>query len=303
MSGFFSKAASLIFLVLLLIPVAQAQRSQPQDSDWISLFNGKDLTGWDIKIAGHALNDNYQNTFVAEDGMIRVKYDGYKTFDGKYGHIYYKQPFSYYRLRFQYRFLGDQVPGGDSWNVRNSGIMLHSEPAWNLGKDQTFPVSLEMQFLGGLGSGERATGNLCTPGTIVDINGKLANEHCINSTSKTYHGDQWVKGELIVYADSVIHQLIEGDTVLTYTNARIGGGFVSPSHDFKMGKFTKESAESWMKLDNTPLKEGYIALQSESHAIDFKDIELLPLKGCMDPKASNFKSYYQINDKGACTYK
>jgi hypothetical protein len=297
------KQLGVLFLNLLLISVAAAQPKAPKSSDWISLFNGKDLTGWDIKIAGYVLNDNYKNTFVAEDGMMRVKYDGYDRFDGRYGHIYYKQPYSHYRLRFEYRFLGEQLPGGDAWNVRNSGVMLHSQSAASLDKDQTFPVSLEMQFLGGLGSGTRATGNLCSPGTIADINGKLATAHCVNSSSKTYEGDQWVKGEAIVYADSIVYHIIEGDTVLTYTNTRVGGDFVGKNNTFEMAHFTPESAAAWRKLDGTPLKEGYIAFQSESHAIDFRKIKLLPLKGCMDPKASNFKSYYEISDGAACTYK
>ena len=301
MKNFISKIIYGCILACIIGQSTCSQSKSPKPSDWIQLFNGKDLSGWDIKIAGYAMNDNYQNTFVAEDGMLRVKYDGYKTFDGRYGHIYYRQPFSHYRIRFEYRFLGEQVPGGDSWNVRNSGIMLHSEPAWNLGKDQTFPVSLEMQLLGGLGSGERATGNLCSPGTIVDIDGKLAEAHCVNSTSKTYHGDQWVKAEAIVYGDSIVYHLIENDTVLTYTHTRVGGGFVSSGHDFKAGKFS--NADEWLKIQNTPLKEGYIALQSESHAIDFRKIELLPLKGCMNPKATNYKSYYQVPDPTACTYK
>ncbi|WP_373511736.1 DUF1080 domain-containing protein, partial [Persicitalea sp.] len=262
----------LLCLVFLLSAsgTLYAQPKAPKPSDWIQLFNGKDLTGWDVKIAGYAMNDNYKNTFVAEDGMMRVKYDGYDRFDGRYGHIYYKQPYSYYRLRFEYRFLGEQLPGGDAWNVRNSGVMLHSQSAASLGKDQTFPVSLEMQFLGGLGSGERATGNLCSPGTIANINGKLDMAHCINSSSKTYEGDQWVKGEAIVYADSIIYHIVESDTVLTYTKARIGGDFVGKNNTFEMAHFTKEDAAHWRKLDNTPLKEGYIAFQSESHAIDFR---------------------------------
>ncbi len=294
---------STLLLVSLAAVIAQAQPKAPKSTDWIQLFNGKDLTGWDVKIAGYAMNDNYKNTFRAEDGMIRVMYDGYDRFDGRYGHLYYKEPFSHYRLRFEYRFLGDQVPGGDSWNVRNSGVMLHSEPAWSLGKDQTFPVSLEMQLLGGLGSGERHTGNLCSPGTIADINGKLDMAHCIDANSKTYNGDVWVKGEAIVYGDSIIYHLIDGDTVLTYTHTRIGGGFTGPqASSFDNAHFTPESAAAWRKLDGTPLKEGYIALQSESHAIDFRNIELLPLKGCMDPKASNFKNYYEISDKEACDY-
>ena len=298
------KYLGTLFLNLLAVTLAAAQPKAPKPSDWISLFNGKDLTGWDIKIAGYAMNDNYKNTFVAEDGMLRVKYDGYDRFDGRYGHIYYKQPYSHYRLRFEYRFLGEQLPGGDAWNVRNSGVMLHSQSAGSLGKDQTFPVSLEMQFLGGLGSGTRATGNLCSPGTIADINGKLATAHCVNSTSKTYEGDQWVKGEAIVYADSIVYHIIEGDTVLTYTNTRVGGGFTSPANNsFETAHFTPEDAAAWRKLANTPLTEGYIAFQSESHAIDFRNIELLPLKGCMDPKASNFKWYYEVSDKAACAYR
>lgn len=296
---------NLLFTLLLacLTAATQAQPKAPKSSDWIPLFNGKDLTGWDVKIAGYKMNDNYKNTFRAEDGMLRVKYDGYDRFDGRYGHLYYKEPFSHYKLKFEYRFLGEQLPGGDTWNVRNSGVMLHSEPAWNLGKDQTFPVSLEMQLLGGLGSGERHTGNLCSPGTIADIDGKLDMAHCIDAASKTYHGDQWVKGEAIVYGDSIIYHLIEGDTVLTYTHTRVGGGFTGPNNTFEMAHFTEEGATAWRKLDNTPLKSGYIALQSESHAIDFRNIELLPLKGCTDPKASNFKSYYEISDKAACVYK
>lgn len=298
------KYLGTLFLNLLAVTLAAAQPKTPKPSDWISLFNGKDLTGWDIKIAGYAMNDNYKTTFVAEDGMLRVKYDGYDRFDGRYGHIYYKQPYSHYRLRFEYRFLGEQLPGGDSWNVRNSGVMLHSQSAGSLGKDQTFPVSLEMQFLGGLGSGTRATGNLCSPGTIANMNGKLATAHCVNSTSKTYEGDQWVKGEAIVYADSIMYHIIEGDTVLTYTNTRVGGGFTSPANNsFETAHFTPEDAAAWRKLANTPLTEGYIAFQSESHAIDFRNIELLPLKGCMDPKASNFKSYYEVSDKAACAYR
>lgn len=298
------KYLGILFLNLLVITLAAAQSKAPKPSDWIQLFNGKDLTGWDVKIAGYAMNDNYKNTFRAEDGMIRVMYDGYDRFDGRYGHLYFKEPFSHYKLKFEYRFLGEQLPGGDSWNVRNSGVMLHSEPAWNLGKDQTFPVSLEMQLLGGLGSGERHTGNLCSPGTIADINGKLDMAHCINASSKTYNGDVWVKGEAIVYGDSIIYHLIDGDTVLTYTHTRIGGGFTSPANNsFEVAHFTPESAAAWRKLADTPLKSGYIALQSESHAIDFRNIELLPLKGCMDPKASNFKSYYEVSDKAACEFR
>lgn len=292
----------VIFLFFISISAATAQKKSEQQ-EWIKIFNGKDLSGWDIKIAGVPLNDNYKNTFRVENGMLRVMYDQYKTFDGKYGHIYYKRPYSYYRVRFSYRFLGKQTPGGDAWNVRNSGIMLHSQSAESLSMNQTFPVSLEMQLLGGLGNGVRHTGNLCTPGTQMYMNGKLHPEHCTDSDSKTYDGDRWIKAEAIVLGDSIVHHIIEGDTVLTYERPQVGGGFVSKDHDWDAGRFGMSATNYWKSLADTPLSQGYIALQAESHPIDFKEIEVLDLRGCTDPKALNYKSYYVKSDNTQCRYK
>lgn len=292
---------NIYFLCLTFFYSSLFAQKKADKEEWQSLFNGKDLTGWDLKISGHEMNDNYKNTFLVEDNMMRVNYKEYQNFDNKYGHIYYKTPFSYYKLKFEYRFLGNQVPGGATWNVRNSGVMLHSQSAESNGIDQDFPVSLEMQLLGGLGTGPRATGNLCTPGTIVDMNGKLQTAHCIDSKSKTYDGDQWVRGEAIVLGNKVVYHLIEGDTVLVYQNPKIGGGFLGKPYDFTADKV--KNGEEWAKKDGTLLGEGYIALQAESHAIDFKNIELLNLKGCMDKKALNFKSYYLEADNSSCKYK
>ncbi|MFD2573762.1 DUF1080 domain-containing protein [Spirosoma soli] len=294
----FSVLASALCL-LMTMPAALAQK-QADKKEWVPLFNGKDLSGWDIKIAGQPLNDNYKNTFRVENGVLRIAYDQYTNFDGKYGHLYYNKPYSYYILRFTYRFVGNQTPGGAAWNVRNSGIMIHSQSAKSLSMGQDFPVSLEIQLLGGLGKGPRHTGNLCTPGTQVYINGKLDQAHCIDSDSKTYDGDQWVTAEAIVYGDSVIHHLIEGDTVLTYQRPEVGGGFVSKDYDWKSAHI--DNGEYWMSRANTPLGEGYIALQAESHPIDFKSVEVLNLKGCTDPKALNYKSYYVKSDNTQCRY-
>ncbi|CCH52324.1 protein of unknown function DUF1080 [Fibrisoma limi BUZ 3] len=268
--------------------------------DWLQLFNGKDLTGWDIKITGQPLNDNYKNTFRVEDGILRIVYDQYQSFDGKYGHLYYNKPFSHYIIRFTYRFVGNQTPGGAAWNVRNSGVMIHSQSAKSLSMKQDFPVSLEIQLLGGLSKGERHTANLCTPGTQVYMNGKLNPAHCIDSRSKTYDGDQWVTAEAIVLGDSVIHHLVEGDTVLTYQRPEVSSYFVS--NDYNWQAAGVDNANEWISRANKPLVDGYIALQAESHPIDFRTVEVLNLKGCMDPKALNYKSYYVKADNTQCRY-
>jgi hypothetical protein len=230
---------------------------------WIPLFNGKDLTGWDIKIKGSPLNVNYKNTFRVEDGVLKVRYDEYDKFNGEYGHIFYKDPFPRYKLRIEYRFVGEQVQGGQGWAFRNSGVMLHSQSAASMQLDQDFPVSIEAQFLGGDGVTERTTGNVCTPGTHIVMNGELVTQHCINSTSKTYHGDVWVHAEFIVLGDEMIHHIIEGDTVLTYSRPQVGG--------------TNKPAD-YPVPDGTLLKEGYICLQAESHPVEFRKVELLELR-------------------------
>ena len=280
--------ASVGFALLLVSASgALAQAPAADRKEWIQLFNRSDLQGWDVKITGRELNDNFANTFRVEDGLLKVRYDGYQAFDNRFGHIFYREPFSYYIVAVEYRFVGDQAPGGPTWALRNSGVMVHSQPAQSIGKDQDFPISIEVQLLGGAGSGERTTANLCTPGTHVVMDGKLFTPHCVNSRSRTYHGDQWVRVEVLVLGDSLIRHMVNGETVLEYSKPQIGGGTVNQF----------DPAE---KKDGTLLTEGYIALQSESHPIDFRKVEVLNLAGCMDPKASNYKSYYVRSDRSQC---
>src|SRR5690554_1978020 len=265
------KLHSLLFLVTLFCSCA----GNPSNSDseepveWIQLFNGKDLDDWKVKISKHELHDNFANTFRVEDGLLKVSYDGYEDFDRKYGHIFYKDPFSAYFLRVEYRFVGEQAPAGEGWAFRNSGAMLHGQSPESMLKDQDFPISIEGQFLGGDGTKERSTNNLCTPGTHVVMDNELFTPHCVNSSSKTYHGDQWVRAEFLVLADSVIHHLVEGDTVLTYYQPQMGGGNVS-NHD------------PAVKKDGQLIKVGFISLQSESHPIEFRKVELVDLESYME---------------------
>jgi hypothetical protein len=282
-----------------------SKRSKQNTEDWISLFNGKDLTGWDMKIADRPLNDNYLNTFQVKKGMIRIVYDAYENFDNKYGHLYYKKPYSHYKLRFDYRFVGEQTSGGEAWNIRNSGVMVHSQSAESNTFEQHFPVSIEVQLLGGLSNGkERNTANLCSPGTAVERFGEIDYRHCINSSSRTYDGDQWVSVEVVVMGDEYIAHLIENDTVLRYEHPQIGGAFINKNQKGKdwesMGVTNKEE---WIAKEGQYLSEGYIALQAESHPIDFKNIELLNLCGCTDPKAVNYKSYFVKSETKSCVYK
>lgn len=269
--------------------VGAAKHAPAEREEWTQLFNGKDLSGWDVKIRGYELNDNFANTFRVKDGKLAVGYEGYEDFNNTFGHIFYNKPYGYYRLRVEYRFVGEQAPNGPGWAYRNSGIMIHGQSAASMAKDQDFPISIEVQLLGGSGTGERSTANLCTPGTHVEMNGELWTQHCLNSSSKTCHGDQWVTVELLVLGDSLIQHFVEREQVLEYSKPQIGGGVVS---DFN----------PQFKPDGTLLTGGSISLQSESHPVEFRTVELLNLEGCMDPKATNYKAYYVKSDNSKCAY-
>jgi len=254
----------LAFFVIAFSLFMACTPAKPKNEGWIQLFNGKDMNDWNIKITGFPLNENFGNTFRVEDSLLKVRYDQYTQFDGHFGHIFYKNPYSHYKIRVEYRFVGEQCPGGAGWALRNSGIMIHGQSAESMELNQDFPVSIEVQLLGGNGTDERSTLNLCTPGTNVVLNDSLWTVHCTNSTSKTYHGDQWVTVEVEVQGDSIIRHMIDGQTVIEYSK---------PQLDDRDPNFQKLLPPD----KNIMLTKGSISLQAESHPVDFRKVELLNL--------------------------
>lgn len=244
------------------------------EEDWTQLFNGENLDGWDIKVTGYDLNENYANTVLVEDGLMKVRYDDYESFDGQFTHIFYEEPFSYYRLQVEYRFVGDQAPNGPAWATRNNGIMFHSQSAESMERDQDFPDSIEYQLLGGDGDNDRSNGNICTPGTHVVVDGELITDHCISSNGPTNHGEQWVTAELVAHGSSKIQHLINGEVVMEYTKPQLNNGQL--------------------------ISGGHFALQGESHPTDIRSVKVLNLEGCMDETDPNFKDYLVQHNPDVC---
>lgn len=239
----------------------------PDTARWTPLFNGRNLDGWTAKFTHSPVGENVLNTFRVEDGVLSVNYSEWDEFEGRVGHLFTEQRFSRYILRLEYRFVGEQVSAGPTmgWAVRNNGAMLHSQSAESMQLAQEFPVSIEAQLLGGGGKGERTTGNLCTPGTHVRMNGALITEHCTYSASPTYRGDQWVKAEFEVLGSDRIRHFINGELVLEYHNTQY-----DPS---------SEEAEAQRAGGSVLLERGHIALQAESHPTQFRNIEIYVLSG------------------------
>lgn len=259
-----AKSSKALYTILFVIGLGliSSECSAQKNFKWKQLFNGKDLNDWQIKIRYHKLNDNFGNTFQVNDGNIQVRYDQYTQFDEQFGHLFYKEPFSSYLIGVEYRFVGDQVNEGPGWAYRNSGIMIHGQDPATMTVDQDFPNSIEVQLLGGNGKDERSTANLCTPGTQYVKDGKIVKQHCTNSSSKTYHGDQWVRSEVLVLGDSLIVHYVNGEEVMRYNKPQL-----DPIKGSEEGEL---------------LKSGSVSLQSESHPVDFRKVEIIDLEKYAD---------------------
>lgn len=256
----------LLSIVVLYIFTGCSGPRAVKDGGWQTLFNGKDINNWIVKINHHNTGENFGNTFRVEDGIIKVRYDQYGDFNDQFAHLYFQKPFSKFHLKFEYRFTGELQRGAPSYTLLNSGVMFHSQDPATILKEQNWPISVEMQLLAGLGDGQpRPTGNMCSPGTEIVYQGKKYESHCLNSSSKTYPKDVWVKGELIVYGDSLVTHIIEGDTVLQYSKPSMGGGVV-------------EGYNPALWEPGKPLTSGFIALQSEGQPVDFRNIRIKELQ-------------------------
>ncbi|MHC5114688.1 MAG: 3-keto-disaccharide hydrolase [Planctomycetota bacterium] len=232
---------------------------------WTPLFNGRNLRGWTPKIVGHEAGVNDLDTFSVRDGAIVVSYDEHEEFNGAFGHLFHAHEYGHYRLRLEYRFTGELCPGAPGWAFRNSGVMIHGQTPESMGRDQSFPVSIEVQLLGGDGTRPRATGNVCTPGTHIVIDGRLDRRHCIDSSSPTFHGDDWVSLEIEVRGGEVIRHLIDGEVVLEYREPQLDPG------DGDAHVLIEQRGGERM------LTSGTISLQAEGHPCAFRRIEIMRL--------------------------
>lgn len=256
---------SITHLVVALAIVFAGIQSAASGEEWRPLFNGKNLDGWTAKIRHYPVGENYGDTFRVEDGILKVSYDQYEKFDARFGHLFFDEQFSHYRLRVEYRVVGEQLKGGANWAVKNSGIMIHGQSPETMAKDQQFPVSLEVQLLGGNGEDPRPTANLCTPGTHVVMDGKLHTEHRTKSTSPTFHDDQWVTAEVEVRGAETIKHYVNGKLVLEYSQPQL-----DPTYDDT--KPLLVGRDGHLMIDH-----GTISLQSESHPVEFRKVEIMVL--------------------------
>lgn len=253
----------LIFLFLFLLQSFHVTKKfySHGHHEWVSIFNGKNLDNWLPKIAGYKLGDNFGHTFRVENGILSTRYNEYDSFNKRFGALYYNKKFINYRLRVEYRFTGVTAPGAPSWGYRDGGIQYDCQPPSTLNLDQPFPVCLEYNLLGGNGKDERPTGEICASGMFVEIKGKKNTSYCTPPIVKrTFSGDQWVSAEIDVQEGKIIH-FVNGEEIIRFENPRYDSA--------------NPIAKNFIEDGNDEVKGGYISLQSNSHPMDFRKIEIM----------------------------
>lgn len=254
----------LLPVLLLVILIACNSKNYPlqsqQKGKWVSLFNGKNLDGWSMKIAGYPLDSNYGNTFRVQNGILSTRYNQYDSFRNRFGALHFNKSFTNYRLRFEYRFVGNTTPGAPSWGFRDGGLQYHGQDPATIGFNQLFPVCLEYNLLGGDGTKERPTGEICASGMYIAIEGKKNASYCTAPTVKrTFTGDTWVTAEIEVKADTIRH-FVHGEQIIMFTEPRFDATHA-------LGKTFIGASDK--------VTSGYISIQSNSHPMDFRKIEIM----------------------------
>jgi hypothetical protein len=259
MTGAFrSMPAAVLFISAI------AYGAAPAADEWHSLFNGKDLSGWTVKINKHPLGENYADTFRVEDGILKVSYDRYGKFDMRFGHLYTNQPYAHYILRLEYKITGAAIADSPPWAKLNSGVMVHSQSPLSVRLDQGFPVSMEFQFLAAGTTAGKQTGNAVSPGTNLEMKGTLVTDHIIDSSSTLFPVDEWITAEIEVRGNDEIVQRINGVEVIRYQHPQLDP--------------TDPDAQALLAA-GAPLQLsfGHIALQAESQPIWFRNIRIKQL--------------------------
>lgn len=241
------------------VPVKKGKLPAVKEAKWIPLFNGKNLDGWIPKVTGYRSGENPLNGFRVENGILKVDYSKFAAFNGRFGHLFYKEKLSSYILHVEYRFVGELLPDAPSYCIRNSGVMVCSQSPESMDITENWPVSIEVQLLGCTDKLKQITANICTPGTTISINGKPTNEHCISSSSKYYNNGEWVSLDIIVRSGKEIINIVNGDTVMVCSEPKVGG-YLLP--------------ENYPIAEGTLLEDGYIALQAEGQPIDFRKVAI-----------------------------
>lgn len=254
---------------------------------WTPLFNGKDLSGWEMwlgkpdpsmvveglkkdekgaysEVVGAGRDPLKVFTVVNVDGQPAIRISG-QIFGG----ITTKAEYGNYHLRLQFKW-GEKKWAPRAEAVRDSGLLYHVHSAWNF-NNRTWPRSPEVQIQ------ERDCGDLFAIGCQITVRARQPDptkrlfyydpqgkptdfiekapigNRCIRLEDREKPHGEWNTIELICLGDESIH-IVNGGVVMRLSQARRLDG-----------------------AEPAPLTAGKILLQSEGAEIFYRNVELRPI--------------------------
>ena len=241
---FFLRAAraGLILLTAIAIGGSSAAADLPPPGDPIQLFNGRDLSRFDTYLRNQGFNNDPDQVFRVQDGMVHVS--------GKeYGYFITKEEYENYYLRAEFKWGLPTYPPRKG-RARDSGILFHV-----VGPNRVWPKSIEFQMIEG-GTGDI----LVVGGAELTVKGETKTRGRFNRFGK----GPWK--DYAAYRDpedevgkplgewNVVEMIADGGTVKYWVN----------------GTLVNEGT------GGSPAR-GKILFQSEGAEVFFRNIELRPL--------------------------
>jgi len=251
---------SIVLIILLFVGSVRAQESTHSKKGFVPLFNGKDWTGWDLKLrCGDA--ELAKQVYAIENGMIHVYKDFPDTFElntgvnRTHGLFYTQKKYSKYILKFEYKW-GTKIANNFAQWQYDAGLYYH---VYN---DAIWPRGIEYQIRYDHTKNKNHTGDFWASGTsfqlFKDENGAFLlpkqggkaihvkfGGHSAKADAKfNALNNKWNKCEVIVMSDKYSIHKLNGEIVNMATDLSQSEGILG---------FQSETAEIYYR--NIRIKE------------------------------------------------
>jgi hypothetical protein len=204
-----------------------------------SLFNGKDLTGWKADVPKKDTEPNAPDSFIVRNGML-------VSMGIPPGHLITTSIHQDYRLEVEYRFPG---------KAGNCGVLVHASTPRALSK--MFPQSIEVQmFSGNAGDFWCIQENIEVP--------DMEKRRPKKTPDQKYGGGPNDARRILNLTDNSEKPVGEWNTMVIEAKGRTIKVWVN-------GDFVNEGT-------NCTADRGAIALQAEGTEVEFRRVEIQPLK-------------------------
>jgi len=242
--------------------------AEEKKEKWISMFNGKDLTGWEVFVRGQKSLEDSQKYFQVHEGNMHFYKDVDPNEKVEWAVVQNKIDYSHYKLRFEYKW-GEKRFAPRKTVKRDSGLLIHChEKDREKWRSKAWPISIECQIQ------ETDVGDLHLVGTKATVNvcGELFKRDKGEFPRFSRSSGQKLERVKRVLAEHQYDELYKWNKIEAIVTGTTAAFYCNENLVMEVTDMKKPVGESWV-----PLSQGKIALQCEGAEVMYRNIEILPL--------------------------